>query len=181
MKILDRIAAVVGRELRLFWRDICWLYAAILRWWRDRYRREPAVIDTMPPRLRDEIERAWASAIQTRAAIDRDNARVSTAIWIWACRTTEQRKRAVIDFKHPRDLPLREWLNGLGVIEIGNLKAAGAFAIMHHVFEIDRIAGVREVQPLPPSKLIFPRPIPRPDDLWASITGGGPRVKRVRM
>jgi hypothetical protein len=49
-------------------------------------------------------------------------------------------------------------VTGLGAQEIINLSPAPAFDVQHHIFGEDYIPGVRPVQPLPESVLIWPRP-----------------------
>jgi len=181
MTLIDRILARIRRDLVLFWRDICWLFAIVWRWLRDLFRSHRVIETTYAPPVQ-AIERAWRSAIDSQREIERDQRRVSTAIFVWSDATMTERRRAPLPDNLPRSLPLEAWLPGLTVYEISALKAAGALAIQHHVYgeEGYRIAGVRAVQPLEESTLIFPKPPPPTMGDMIDRLSGGPRIRRVR-
>lgn len=179
---IDRILARIRHDLALSWRDVCWLFATIWRWLRNLFRSDRVIETTYAPPVH-AIERAWRSAVQSRADIERDCRRVSTAIFVWTDATMTARDRARLPDNLPRSLPIESWLRGLNVHEISALKAAGALAIMHHVYGDGeyRVAGVRPVQPLEESTLVFPKPPPPTvNDLWDRLSGGPNRVRRIR-
>lgn len=179
---IDRILAVVKRELLLSWRDLCSLFAIIWRWLRDLFRSD-RVVETTYAAPVHAIERAWSSAVQSRVDIERDCRRVSTAIFVWADATMTSRARARLPDNLPRSLPIESWLRGLTVYEISALKAAEALAIRFHIYGGGeyQIAGVRPVQELEESTLIFPKPPPPTvNDLWDRLSGGPNRVRRIR-
>jgi hypothetical protein len=111
----------------------------------------------------------------TDIAIDKERHAVATVVSAWASSTVSARDRAMLS--HIVGSPGRRihaWLPGLSVAEIIKIKAAPAIDIVHHIFEDHAIVGVRPVQPLEPSVLVWPRPSLNPDQQQQSA-GGGPR------
>ena len=62
-----------------------------------------------------------------------------------------------------------------------NLASASAFDVRYHIFGEELIAGVRKVQPLPESVLIWPRPKLVADPDSERGAGGGPRPKARKL
>lgn len=183
MNMLDRILARIRRDLWLFWRDFVWVFGIVWRWIRDRFTDDVVIIDTAGEPTRESAERAMQAAIESNATLVRAMMRDATAIWIWAGETMTERRRATLPDNLSRALPLHPWMLGLTVREIPALKAAGAFAIMHHIFgdPENRIAGVRAVQELEESTLVFPKPPPPSvNDMIDRLSGGPSRVRKIR-
>lgn len=109
--------------------------------------------------------------------------RRTTALQIgsWARDTVRRRERAPYPPRMMRDITA--WLPGLTAQEIIYLSMAPVAGVRAHVYgdDIDRIAGVRAVQPLPYSgALVFPQPVVKPaDDLRDRSSGGGPKLRRI--
>jgi hypothetical protein len=148
------------------------LLRSLLSWWRTPDDR--AVIDQAA--YYDAVEAEERRKALLDRAIEKELWRISVAVSVWARDTVNKRSRAEISrIKHG----IPDWLRGLVSNEVINLSKASAFDIKHHLFGDERIAGVRAVQPLPESVLVFPRPMAAPDDLRDRASSGGPRIKRV--
>jgi hypothetical protein len=61
------------------------------------------------------------------------------------------------------------------------LARASTFDVRYHIFGDDRIAGVRKVQPLVESVLVWPRPKLVADPESDRGSGGGPRLKSTKV
>jgi len=112
-------------------------------------------------------------------AVEKEQQRIAVTVGSWARDTVSKRDRAVV----PRII-LREiaaWLRGLSAPEIICLASASAFDVKHHLFGDQRIAGVRKVQPLAESVLVWPRPKLVADLDNERGAGGGPRLKSRKL
>jgi hypothetical protein len=106
---------------------------------------------------------------------ERQRLRVALMVWEWARDVIRKRTKLPLPPKMPRNDVVRDWMNGLVVQEIFAMAQSNGFAIMHHIYGVDRIDGVRRVQPLPEATLKFPAPKIAPEDGGAAGGGGGPR------
>jgi hypothetical protein len=121
--------------------------------------------------MEEEVRRVRESC----RAVERAHGRIAQAVGSWSRDTVSNRCRVPITRAVGRDCAA--WLPGLGVQEIINLSRASAFDVQHHIFGEDRIPGVRPVQPLPESVLIWPRPRLVANPKEERGAGGGPRLK----
>jgi hypothetical protein len=111
-------------------------------------------------------------------AVERWQDRTSQIVGAWARDTVSKRDRAVIARSAGREIAT--WLPGLSAQEIMHLASASAFDVKHHLFNDERLSGVRPVQPLPECVLIWPRPKLVEDPRDDRGAGGGPRLKSRR-
>jgi hypothetical protein len=112
-------------------------------------------------------------------AVEKEQDGIAVAVGSWARDTVSKRTRAVIPRSVRRDVAA--WLPGLSAEEIMRLAGASAFDVRHHICGDDRIPGVRPVQPLPESVLIWPKPRLFADTQSDRGAGGGPRLKSQKM
>ena len=127
----------------------------------------------------DAMEARCRRIRETERAIARERERIALTVGSWARDTVYNRQRAAVPRSVLRDVAV--WLRGLNAQEIINLSIASAFDIRHHIFGDERIPGVRTVQPLPESLLIWPKPrlVADPDNERSA--GGGPRLKSRKL
>lgn len=96
------------------------------------------------------------------------------------CKSASGRARPLADPQRA-SLPPRmsmDSLAGLNVDELGHLSRASAEAIIRLIAGRSRIDGVRSVQPLQHSVLVFPKALPRAEDLRERAGGGGGPKRR---
>ena len=127
----------------------------------------------------DGLEARRRRTIELDRAIEKERDRIALTVGSWARDTVYNRQRAAVPRSVRRDVAA--WLPGLGAQEVMNLASASAFDVRHHIFGEELIAGVRKVQPLPESVLIWPRPklVADPDNERGA--GGGPRLKATKL
>jgi hypothetical protein len=104
----------------------------------------------------DGLEARRRRTIEIDRAIEKERDRIALTVGSGARDTVYNRQRAAVPRSVRRDVAA--WLPGLGAQEVMNLASASAFGVRHHIFGEELIAGVRKVQPLPESVLIWPRP-----------------------
>lgn len=112
-------------------------------------------------------------------AVEREQECIALVVGSWARDTVRNRGRVVIARIVGRDIAA--WLPGLSATEIMCVSTASAFGVRHHLFGADRISGVRPVQPLPESVLVWPRPQLVVDPQSDRGAGGGPRLKSKKF
>jgi hypothetical protein len=115
----------------------------------------------------------------TERAIEKERESIAATVGSWARDTVYNRQRGAIPRSVRRDVAA--WLPGISAEEVMALARASAFDVKHHLFGDHRIAGVRKVQPLVESVLVWPRPklVADPDNERGA--GGGPRLKSRKL
>jgi hypothetical protein len=144
---------------------------------RRRIPDDRVVIEQAP--FYDGLEARRRRTIELDRAIEKKRERIALTVGSWARDTVYNRQRAAIPRSVRRDVAA--WLPGLGAQEVMNLASASAFDVRHHIFGEELIAGVRKVQPLPESVLIWPRPKLVADRDNERGAGGGPRLKARKL
>jgi hypothetical protein len=154
------------------------LIAFFKRMWARRSTADDRVVIDQASYY-DALEANCRRIRDTEREIEKEQERTAVTVGSWARDTVSNRARAVIPRSVRRDVAA--WLPGLSAEEVMALARASAFGVKHHLFGDHRIAGVRKVQPLVESVLVWPRPklVANPDNERGA--GGGPRLKSRKM
>jgi hypothetical protein len=154
------------------------LIAFLKRMWARRSAADDRVVIDQ----KSHYDRMEANCRRLRAldlAVEKEQQRIAVTVGSWASDTVCKRGRAVIPRSVRREVAA--WLPGLSAEEVMALARVSAFDVKHHLFGEDRIPGVRKVQPLVESVLVWPRPklLAVPDNERGA--GGGPRLKSRKL
>jgi hypothetical protein len=154
------------------------LIAFLKRMWARRSTADDRVVIDQKSHY-DAMEANCRRLRALDLAVEKEQQRIAVTVGSWASDTVSNRGRAVIPRSVRREVAA--WLPGLSAKEVMALARASAFDVKHHLFGDHQIAGVRKVQPLVESVLVWPRPklVADPDNERGA--GGGPRLKARRL